>query len=74
MYHIFIYLLFHCTFICSYCQAQIAAKEALSKLRNLGVPTERPEDYFAEMLKTDAHMQKVGVTACHLWYLTLSSS
>jgi len=42
-----------------YCQAQIAAKEALSKLRNLGVPTERPEDYFAEMLKTDAHMQKV---------------
>jgi len=42
-----------------YCQAQLAAKEALSKLRSMNIPTERPEDYFAEMLKTDAHMQKV---------------
>jgi len=42
-----------------YCQAQIAAKEALSKLRDLDVPTQRPEDYFAEMVKTDVHMQKI---------------
>ena len=46
-------------FVYSYCQAQVAAKEALSKLRNLGIPTERPEDYFAEMVKSDNHMQKV---------------
>lgn len=42
-----------------YCQAQVAAKEALAKLRELGLPTQRPEDYFAEMAKTDSHMQKV---------------
>ena len=34
--------------------------EALPKLRRLGVPIERPSDYFAEMVKTDDHMQKVG--------------
>lgn len=42
-----------------YRQAQVAAKEALSKLRDLSVPTERPEDYFAEMVKSDTHMQKI---------------
>lgn len=50
-------VIFNYTF--SYRQAQVAAKEALEKLRKLGVPTERPEDYFAEMVKSDAHMQKV---------------
>merc|ERR1712223_2317580 len=34
-------------------------KQALSKLNELKVPTERPEDYFAEMVKSDVHMQKV---------------
>lgn len=42
-----------------YCQAQLAAREALGKMRNMNIPTDRPEDYFAEMVKTDAHMQKV---------------
>jgi len=42
-----------------YCQAQVAAREALSQLQSLGIPTLRPEDYFAEMVKSDAHMQKV---------------
>lgn len=42
-----------------YCQAQVAAKEGLAKLRNLNIQTERPEDYFAEMVKSDAHMQKI---------------
>jgi len=42
-----------------YCQAQEAVKEALSKLESLGVPTQRPDDYFAEMVKSDVHMQKV---------------
>jgi len=42
-----------------YCQAQVAAREALSRLESLGISTQRPEDYFAEMVKSDAHMQKV---------------
>lgn len=31
----------------------------LRKLEELGVPTQRPEDYYAEMVKTDDHMRKV---------------
>lgn len=42
-----------------YRQAQVSAKEALQRLRDLEVPTNRPEDYFAEMIKSDAHMQKI---------------
>lgn len=40
-------------------QAQAAAKEAMRRLRELGIPTKRPDDYFAEMAKSDEHMQKV---------------
>lgn len=42
-----------------YCQAQVVAKLSLEKLKSLGVLTERPDDYFAEMIKTDAHMHKI---------------
>eukprot|EP00794_Sanderia_malayensis_P007817 gene7817-8664_t len=42
-----------------YCQAQVAAKTSLEKLKSLLIQTERPGDYFAEMVKTDAHMHKV---------------
>lgn len=42
-----------------YKQAQVAVNEALPKLNKLGVGTKRPEDYFAEMVKTDDHMQRV---------------
>lgn len=42
-----------------YRQAQAAVNEALPKLNKLGVGTKRPEDYFAEMVKTDDHMQRV---------------
>ncbi|CAB3987014.1 probable rRNA-processing EBP2 [Paramuricea clavata] len=42
-----------------YKQAQMAFAEALPKLKKLGVAIERPSDYFAEMVKTDDHMQKV---------------
>ena len=52
-------------FYYSYCQAQVAAKEGLSKLRNLNVSTKRPEDYFAEMVKSDVHMQKVDILLCY---------
>ncbi|XP_055683421.1 probable rRNA-processing protein EBP2 homolog [Lutzomyia longipalpis] len=40
-------------------QAQAAVVEGIRKLHSLGITTKRPDDYFAEMAKTDAHMQKV---------------
>lgn len=43
----------------------MAVVQAMSKLKKLGVSTERPSDYFAEMVKTDDHMQKVHTK---LWY------
>ena len=40
-------------------QAQAAVIEGIARLKKLGLPTIRPDDYFAEMVKTDDHMQKV---------------
>lgn len=40
-------------------QAQAAVVEGIKKLHQLNVPTKRPDDYFAEMAKSDEHMQKV---------------
>lgn len=37
----------------------MAVAEALCKLKKYNVAIERPTDYFAEMVKTDDHMQKV---------------
>lgn len=42
-----------------YRQAQATVLEALPRLHSLGIPTRRPEDYFAQMIKTDEHMQRV---------------
>ena len=44
----------------SYQQACSSVQIGLRKLEELGVPTRRPEDYFAEMVKTDDHMRKVN--------------
>lgn len=40
-------------------QAQAAVTDGIIKLKELGIPTKRPDDYFAEMAKTDEHMQKI---------------
>ena len=40
-------------------QAQLAAIEGIARLKSQGIPTTRPDDYFAEMMKSDSHMQKV---------------
>ncbi|EFA10478.1 probable rRNA-processing protein EBP2 homolog [Tribolium castaneum] len=40
-------------------QAQAAVMEALPRLKAMGLKTIRPDDYFAEMAKTDEHMQKI---------------
>ncbi|XP_024082371.1 probable rRNA-processing protein EBP2 homolog, partial [Cimex lectularius] len=39
--------------------AQHAVLSVLPRLKKLGIPTQRPDDYFAEMAKSDDHMQKV---------------
>lgn len=43
-------------------QAQEAVKIALPRLKGFGILTQRAEDYFAEMSKTDNHMKKVRAT------------
>ena len=40
-------------------QAQTAVTDGIAKLKELKIPTKRPDDYFAEMAKTDEHMQKI---------------
>nr|CAG4642027.1 EOG090X0D84 [Eurycercus lamellatus] len=42
-----------------YRQAQAAIIEGLARLKAQGVPTKRPDDYFAQMAKSDDHMLKV---------------
>ncbi|XP_038876320.1 probable rRNA-processing protein EBP2 homolog [Benincasa hispida] len=42
-----------------YTQALQGARMALEKFQSLGLPFLRPSDYYAEMVKTDTHMQKV---------------
>jgi len=42
-----------------YRQAQLAVLEAIPKLHQQGVVTQRPNDYYAEMAKSDDHMKKV---------------
>lgn len=40
-------------------QAQAAAMEGINRLKAMNIPTKRPDDYFAEMAKSDVHMQKI---------------
>lgn len=42
-----------------YSQSLDAVRQGRAKLRAEGVPFSRPKDYFAEMVKEDAHMEKV---------------
>ncbi|XP_036971712.1 probable rRNA-processing protein EBP2 [Acanthopagrus latus] len=42
-----------------YRQAQATVLEALPLLKKNGIATKRPDDYFAEMAKSDQHMQKI---------------
>ncbi len=52
--------------LCSYQQALSSVVVGQKKLEELGVPIKRPDDYFAEMLKTDDHMRKVSIQQCSL--------
>lgn len=42
-----------------YHQAQASVLEVLPRLHQLKIPTRRPDDYFAEMAKSDQQMQKI---------------
>lgn len=42
-----------------YTQALEGTREAFGKFESMGLPFLRPSDYYAEMVKTDSHMEKV---------------
>ena len=42
-----------------YERALASAEAAVSKLKALGIPTRRPDDFYAEMVKSDEHMKRV---------------
>lgn len=42
-----------------YTQALEGTRQAFEKLQSMGLPFLRPADYYAEMVKTDNHMEKV---------------
>ncbi|KAJ0254785.1 rRNA-processing protein EBP2 [Hirschfeldia incana] len=42
-----------------YTQALEGTRQAFSKLQEMGLPFLRPGDYYAEMVKSDTHMEKV---------------
>lgn len=42
-----------------YTQALEGTRKAFEKLQSMGPPFLRPEDYYAEMVKSDSHMERV---------------
>ncbi|KAG2393642.1 hypothetical protein C9374_007173 [Naegleria lovaniensis] len=42
-----------------YNQAITSAKDGFKRLHSLGIKVHRPDDYFAEMVKSDEHMAKI---------------
>merc|ERR1712179_534970 len=42
-----------------YRQAQATVLEVIPRLKSMGITTKRPDDYFAQMAKTDDHMNKI---------------
>merc|ERR1719470_713953 len=42
-----------------YRQAQAAVLEGLPRLQSMNIRTRRPDDYFAQMAKTDVQMNKI---------------
>lgn len=44
---------------CSYQAAHAAVQQGIAQFEDAGEPFHRPPDYFAEMIKSDEHMEKV---------------
>lgn len=61
-------------FSSSYRQAQATVIEALPLLKKNSIATKRPDDYFAEMAKSDQHMQKVSCFfITNVWWLQVDT-
>lgn len=52
-------------YIYSYNQALLSANEAINRLSRQNIPCIRPDDYFAEMIKSDEHMMKIQSKLLH---------
>lgn len=63
-----------CLLTFSYRQAQATVLAALPLLNKHSIATKRPDDYFAEMAKTDQHMQKVTIFYFYFLIPSLSPS
>lgn len=61
-----------CLLTSSYRQAQATVLAALPLLNKHSIATKRPDDYFAEMAKTDQHMQKVSFLFSFLLFFLCS--
>lgn len=48
-----------------YTQALEGTRQAFEKLQEMGLPFLRPSDYYAEMVKSDTHMEKVKSRLLH---------
>ncbi|XP_010532261.1 PREDICTED: probable rRNA-processing protein EBP2 homolog [Tarenaya hassleriana] len=48
-----------------YTQALEGTRHAFDKLQGMGLPFLRPSDYYAEMVKSDTHMEKVKARLLH---------
>lgn len=48
-----------------YERALESANECVCKLKDLDVPVRRPDDYYAEMVKSDEHMKRVRSELLH---------
>ena len=48
-----------------YRQAQAAVLEAIPRLHSLNVKTRRPDDYFAQMVKTGKNIYTVSKNICN---------
>jgi rRNA-processing protein EBP2 len=48
-----------------YNQALLSANEAINRLSRQNIPCIRPDDYFAEMIKSDEHMMKIQNKLLH---------
>ena len=55
-----------------YNQSLMAVKEGRKLLAELNVPTQRPNDYFCENVKTDTHMNRVSFDDSQLYYTVAS--
>jgi rRNA-processing protein EBP2 len=50
-----------------YENAMQAVSLSIDRFNHLGLPFHRPQDFFAEMMKSDEHMARVSDVCCAAW-------